>query len=90
MFGLLSARLSVRILWGYPKGVYLRTRGCDQISKDDLAPLSFDSTATGEYGIGNGKSRFIKLGHGVALEVLREFKQTLDPNCILNPGKIFP
>ena len=52
--------------------------------------ISLNGTATGEHGVGIGKSRFMKMEHGIALEVMREIKQTLDPNWILNPGKIFP
>jgi D-lactate dehydrogenase (cytochrome) len=52
--------------------------------------ISLDGTATGEHGVGIGKSRFMKMEHGIALDVMREIKQTLDPNCILNPRKIFP
>lgn len=52
--------------------------------------ISLNGTATGEHGVGIGKSRFMKMEHGVALDVMREVKQTLDPNWILNPGKIFP
>ena len=52
--------------------------------------ISLSGTATGEHGVGIGKSRFMKMEHGTALETMREIKQTLDPNCILNPGKIFP
>ena len=52
--------------------------------------ISLSGTATGEHGVGIGKSRFMKMEHGTALEIMREIKQTLDPNCILNPGKIFP
>jgi D-lactate dehydrogenase (cytochrome) len=52
--------------------------------------ISLKGTATGEHGVGIGKSRFMEMEHGTALKVMREIKQTLDPNCILNPGKIFP
>jgi D-lactate dehydrogenase (cytochrome) len=52
--------------------------------------ISLHGTATGEHGVGIGKSRFMKMEHGLALDVMREVKQTLDPNWILNPGKIFP
>jgi D-lactate dehydrogenase (cytochrome) len=52
--------------------------------------ISLNGTATGEHGVGIGKSRFMKMEHGIALEIMREIKRTLDPNCILNPGKIFP
>jgi D-lactate dehydrogenase (cytochrome) len=52
--------------------------------------ISLNGTATGEHGVGIGKSRFMKMEHGIALDVMHEVKQTLDPNFILNPGKIFP
>jgi D-lactate dehydrogenase (cytochrome) len=52
--------------------------------------ILLNGTATGEHGIGIGKSRFMRQEHGIALDVMREVKQTLDPNWILNPGKIFP
>ncbi len=40
--------------------------------------------------MGIGKSRYMAAEHGEALDVMRSVKQTLDPNGILNPGKIFP
>jgi D-lactate dehydrogenase (cytochrome) len=52
--------------------------------------ISLNGTATGEHGVGIGKTRFMKMEHGIALDVMRELKQTLDQNWILNPGKIFP
>lgn len=52
--------------------------------------LSLGGTATGEHGVGIGKARYMPAEHGAALDVMRAIKQTLDPNAILNPGKIFP
>ena len=48
-------------------------------------------TLSGEHGVGLAKAPYIhlELKHE-ALEVMKKIKRTLDPNNILNPGKIFP
>ena len=46
-------------------------------------------TCTGEHGIGMGKIELLVEETGEsAVELMREIKQTLDPNWILNPGKV--
>lgn len=51
--------------------------------------LKRGGTCTGEHGVGLGKIKYQQLEHGQAYEVMKMLKQTLDPNGILNPGKIF-
>ena len=52
--------------------------------------IALGGTATGEHGVGIGKAKFMPYEHGAALEVMWVIKQALDPQGILNPGKIFP
>ena len=52
--------------------------------------LALQGTCTGEHGVGLHKMRFLRdeAGDG-AIEMMRTLKRALDPNQILNPGKIF-
>ena len=53
--------------------------------------LAMDGTATGEHGIGQGKMKYMELEHGAAaVAAMRAIKQALDPQNILNPGKMLP
>ena len=57
----------------------------ERIVEDALAR---GGTSTGEHGIGIGKKEFLEREHGDLLPLMRGIKQLLDPNGILNPGKI--
>ncbi|MDH3886634.1 MAG: hypothetical protein OET63_20620, partial [Desulfobacterales bacterium] len=51
--------------------------------------LDLDGTLTGEHGVGMAKAAYMNQEHDpVFMQVMNGLKNLLDPNAILNPGKL--
>ena len=66
-------------------------KSADFVSWLNEMAISMDGTCTGEHGIGQGKRPYLgkELGQGT-VDVMETIKKALDPDNILNPGKILP
>jgi D-lactate dehydrogenase (cytochrome) len=51
--------------------------------------LAMEGTCTGEHGVGQGKMKYLEKEHGAAaLNLMRLLKRSIDPQNIMNPGKM--
>ncbi|KAL7412693.1 FAD-binding domain-containing protein [Mrakia frigida] len=53
--------------------------------------IALDGTCTGEHGVGVGKKEYLisELGLGT-VQLMKLIKDTIDPQGIMNPGKLYP
>ena len=65
-----------------------RQKADDFISWLNDMAISLDGTCTGEHGIGQGKRPYLQKELGAATRYMAAIKAALDPDDILNPGKI--
>jgi len=53
-----------------------------------MRALALGGTVSGEHGIGIGKQKYMHQEHGHGYQLMRAIKGKLDPDNILNPGKL--
>jgi glycolate oxidase len=95
-------RLKVGTFGHFGDGNLHPTFLCNERDKDEIErvhaafreifekAVTLGGTITGEHGIGLAKKEFLPRFAGkTSLDVMRALKRTLDPNNVLNPGKIF-
>lgn len=71
------------------------TKACERAARANTRlveeALALGGTSTGEHGVGFGKQKHMTKEHGEeGVNLMRALKATLDPNNILNPGKVLP
>jgi D-lactate dehydrogenase (cytochrome) len=77
---------SVMVMMEDPAEVAAANAFVDRVAERALA---MEGTCTGEHGIGEGKKHLLEPEHGAAaIDVMRAIKRALDPDNIMNPGKI--
>jgi glycolate oxidase len=67
-----------------------RKRGAAAVREIFAKAVELGGTISGEHGVGYAKAPFLDLAiEQPALELMKKLKRALDPNGILNPGKVF-
>ena len=69
------------------KTIYKKIREFSDLLIDKT--LELEGTITGEHGVGLHKKNYLLKEHPDNIPVMKIIKRSLDPNNIMNPGKIF-
>ncbi|MEW5816209.1 MAG: FAD-linked oxidase C-terminal domain-containing protein [Spirochaetota bacterium] len=84
-----DGNVHVNIIKNMPEEVWKEKipKAAEEIYKNAIA---LGGTLTGEHGIGLTRKNYLPLGlDNNQIELMRKIKGLFDPDCILNPGKIF-
>lgn len=54
-----------------------------------LLAVELNGSTTGEHGVGAVRREYAELEHGEAVNIMKTIKKALDPDGIMNPGKLF-
>ncbi len=82
-----NIHINILIDPGVPKEIRRAENAVRDIFKETV---NLGGTLSGEHGIGNTKSKYLSLEvKPRELKLMKDIKTLLDPNGILNPGKIF-
>lgn len=54
----------------------------------NMLALEFGGTVSGEHGVGLGKRKYLAQEHGAAYALMGTLKRAIDPDNIMNPGKL--
>lgn len=60
------------------------------VARLNMRAIAMDGTCTGEHGVGQGKTGFLRHEIGDGVDFMHTIKQALDPDNIMNPGKVLP
>ncbi|MEP5514968.1 MAG: FAD-linked oxidase C-terminal domain-containing protein, partial [Bauldia litoralis] len=63
-------------------------RAAGFVGRLNMRAIAMDGTCTGEHGVGQGKMKYLAAEHGAGVAVMRTIKRAIDPDNIMNPGKI--
>jgi D-lactate dehydrogenase (cytochrome) len=65
-----------------------RRRAEGVVERLAMRALAMEGTCTGEHGIGQGKRKFMRAEHGAGADLMAVLKKAIDPDDIMNPGKL--
>ena len=71
-----------------PDSATERAAAQDLSSRMAKRALALGGTVTGEHGVGLGKLDYMTQEHGAGWDVMATLKRAMDPDNILNPGKV--